>query len=200
RTATNTQGATTTPAAVHVTAAANVPPSVTISSPSEGATSAAPATVTVTASASDSDGTIASVAFFANGAPIGTDTTSPYTVSWPNVAAGAYTLTAVATDNRNATTTSTPVHITVNATPGRMNMALASNGGVASASSTYNPSYPASGAINGDRKGLNWGAGGGWTDGTPNAAPDWLEVDFNGNKLIDEVDVFSLQDSYGAPV
>jgi len=198
--ATDNQGATTTSTAVHVTAAANVPPSVSISAPSEGATYSAPATVTVSATASDSDGAIASVAFFLNGSPIGTDTTSPYSVSWPNVAAGAYTLTAVATDNRSATTTSAPVHITVNASPGRLNQALAANGGVASASSTYSPNYPASGTINGDRKGLSWGAGGGWTDGTPNAAPDWLEVDFNGNKLIDEVDVFSLQDSYGAPV
>jgi hypothetical protein len=83
----------------------------------------------------------------------------------------------------------------------RNNVALASNGGVASASSTFTPgSYPASGAINGDRKGANWGSGGGWNDAAPgNSFPDWLQVDFNGSKTINEVDVFSVQDSYASP-
>ena len=78
-------------------------------------------------------------------------------------------------------------------------MALAANGGVASASSVYSPNYAASGAINGDRRGLNFGFGGGWNDGTPNAYPDWLQVDFNGTKVIQEVNVFSMQDNYGSP-
>jgi hypothetical protein len=37
----------------------------------------------------------------------------------------------------------------------RRNVALASNGGVAVGSSTVNTSFPASAAINGDRKGVN---------------------------------------------
>ena len=78
-------------------------------------------------------------------------------------------------------------------------MALAANGGVASASSTFGGGYAPSGAINGDRTGTFWGSGGGWNDATPNAFPDWLEVDFNGTKTIDEVDVFSVQDNYQAP-
>jgi hypothetical protein len=81
-----------------------------------------------------------------------------------------------------------------------MNVALAANGGVASTSSTFTANYPASGANNGDRRGINWGSGGGWNDGTLNAAPDWLVIDFNGSKTIDEVSVFSLQDAYTAPV
>jgi hypothetical protein len=177
----------------------NVPPTVSITSPTEGATFTSPASLTVTANAADSDGTVASVAFFANGAPIGTDTTSPFSAAWNNVTAGSYTLTAVATDNQGAMTTSAAVHVAVNQPAGRVNVAAAANGGVASASSTYNPNYPASGATNGDRKGLGWGNGGGWNDGTPNAAPDWLQVDFNGSKTIDEVDVFSMQDNYSAP-
>ncbi len=44
--------------------------------------------------------------------------------------------------------------------------------------------------INGDRRGLNWGSGGGWNDGTANGWPDWLEVQFNGPQTIDEIDVF----------
>ena len=71
----------------YLAAAAAVPntsPQVSLTSPAAGATFTAPATVTVSAIASDSDG-ISSVAFYANGAPIGTDTTSPYSVSWSNV-------------------------------------------------------------------------------------------------------------------
>ena len=58
------------------------------------------------------------------------------------------------------------MNITVNQPAGRTNVALAVNGGVATASSTLNPNYPASAAINGDRRGIGWGAGGGWNDGT----------------------------------
>ena len=198
--ATDNEGATTTSGAVHVTVVNNAPPSVTVTSPAEGAAFIAPATVSVNATASDSDGSVQQVTFYANGASIGTDTTSPYSVSWSNVSAGAYTLTAIATDNLGTTTTSTAVHVTVNTVSGRMNVALASNGSVASASSTYSANYPASAAINGDRRGLNWGNGGGWSDATPNATPDWLEVAFNGAKVIDEVNVYSMQDNYSAPV
>src|SRR6185295_525358 len=85
------------------------------------------------------------------------------------------------------------------ATP-RTNVASSSNGGVATASSVLSSSYPASGTNNGDRKGLSWGSGGGWRDAEPSYSfPDWLQVDFNGSKTIDEVDVFTVQDSYASP-
>src|SRR6185295_9861522 len=60
-------------------------------------------------------------------------------------------------------------------------------------------SFAPAGAINGDRKGVNWGNGGGWNDGTPNAFPDWLQVTFNGSKTIGEIDVFSVEDNSQAP-
>ena len=78
-------------------------------------------------------------------------------------------------------------------------MALASNGGVASASSQYSSGFPVAPTIDGDRKGLNWGAGGGWNDATPGSYPDWLQVDFNGTKTIGEIDVFTVQDTYWNP-
>jgi len=80
----------------------------------------------------------------------------------------------------------------------RTNFALASNGAVASASSSYPGSAP-SGAIDGDRKGLNPGKDGYWTskDGT---SPQWLEVDFSGYKTITEIDQFTMQDDYASPV
>ncbi len=80
------------------------------------------------------------------------------------------------------------------------NVAAAVNGGVATASSTLGAGSGPGGAINGDRKGLSWGNGGGWNDGTAGTFPDWLEVDFAGPKAIDEIDVFTLQDNFNTPI
>jgi len=93
---------------------ANVSPTVSITSPTSGATYTAPASITITASASDSDGTIASVKFYQGSTLMSTDTASPYSYTWSSVAAGTYSLTAVATDDDVATTTSSAVSVTVN--------------------------------------------------------------------------------------
>lgn len=200
--ATDNRGATTTssPVSVTVSVAANVPPTVVLTAPAAGSVFTAPASTTVSANAGDSDGTVASVAFYANGSLIGTDPTSPYSVPWSAIPAGSYTLTAVATDNLGAQTTSVPVNVTVNGAAPRVNVALAANGGVAVSSSTLNANFPASAVTNGDRLGSGFGAGGAWLDATASTFPDWIEVDFNGLKLIDEVDVFGVQDTPQTPI
>ena len=66
--------------------------------------------------------------------------------------------------------------------------------------SSVDSGFGVAGAINGDRRGVNWGAGGGWQDGTPGSFPDWLQVDFAGARTITEVHLFSIQDNYAAPV
>lgn len=91
----------------------NALPSVAITTPSSGASFVAPANITINASASDSDGTVASVAFYAGATLLGTDTSSPFSVAWNNVAIGSYSLTAVATDNAGGQRTSSPVPIVV---------------------------------------------------------------------------------------
>ena len=83
--------------------------------------------------------------------------------------------------------------------PALVNVALQSNGGIVTASSTYNSAFPTASVNNGDRKGVNWGNGGGWNDATLNTYPDWVQVDFNGAKTISEIDVFTLQDNYPNP-
>jgi hypothetical protein len=93
--------------------APNVPPTVAITSPSDGVTFAAPANIAITADASDSDGSVVQVDFYQGNNVIGTSTSAPYTTTWNNVPAGSYTLTAVATDNYGATVTSAPVNVTV---------------------------------------------------------------------------------------
>lgn len=86
--------------------------------------------------------------------------------------------------------------VLVTASVPRMNVAAAANGGTATASQTHSAPYAPSGAINGDRKlYLNNNA---WSNSNA-TFPQWLQVDFNGSKTIDEIDVFSVQDNYSAP-
>ena len=91
----------------------NQPPTVSLSSPASGASFSAGTTIPVSATASDANGTVSRVQFYAGTTLIGTDTSSPYSVSWPNVATGSYTLSAVATDNAGATRTSATRTVTV---------------------------------------------------------------------------------------
>ena len=58
---------------------ADRPPSVAITSPSSGASFAAPATIPITANASDTDGTVVSVDFYSGSTRIGSSSTAPYT-------------------------------------------------------------------------------------------------------------------------
>jgi YD repeat-containing protein len=92
----------------------NITPSVSITSPTNGATFTAPASITINANANDGDGIVSRVDFYQGATLIGTDTTSPYSVTWSNVAVGSYTLTARAIDNAGAATTSAAVQIIVN--------------------------------------------------------------------------------------
>ncbi len=91
---------------------ASTPPVVELTSPASGATVAG-TTVTFAAAASDPDGTVTRVDFYANGTVRGTASLAPWSLTWQNVAAGAYRLTAVATDDSGLTTTSGAVDITV---------------------------------------------------------------------------------------
>jgi regulation of enolase protein 1 (concanavalin A-like superfamily) len=110
-------GGAQTSAAVNISigSASNQLPAVSITSPATGASFTAPASVTIAATATDTDGTIAGVDFYVGSQLVASDTSSPYTASWTNVAAGTYSLTAVARDNSGGTRTSTAVSVTVNA-------------------------------------------------------------------------------------
>jgi hypothetical protein len=91
----------------------NKPPTVSLTSPANGAVFRMPVTISLAASASDADGSVTKVEFFRSGTKLGQDTSAPYTIQWQVGSAGTKTLTARATDNSGASTTSSPVTITV---------------------------------------------------------------------------------------
>lgn len=84
--------------------------------------------------------------------------------------------------------------ITAESTP-PINVALSANGGTAVASSyfsdwywgTFLPSY----VNDGLRRSINNAV---WADNTHHTFPDWIEVDFNGSKTINEIDIITQQD------
>ena len=99
------------------TIATGIAPTVSITAPANSSTYYAPATVNIAATASDADGSVAKVEFYRGATKLGEDTTAPYEYIATGQAMGSYTLTAVATDNQNYTTTSAGIAITVSAPP-----------------------------------------------------------------------------------
>ena len=95
--------------------ATNQPPVVSLAA--GGSTGVVGAPITLSATATD-DESIASVQFFDGTTAIGTDTTAPFSVNWTPSVTGVHTLTARATDNGGATTTSAPVSVTINTSTG----------------------------------------------------------------------------------
>jgi hypothetical protein len=92
----------------------NQPPTVSITSPADGASFTAPADITVDATASDADGSVARVDFFINGNLAGSDATSPYSFTHTGVPAGTYALVARAVDDQDVFADD-EVNVTVNA-------------------------------------------------------------------------------------
>ena len=93
----------------------NLPPTVSLTSPTNGQAFVTGQVVTLSATATDSDGSVASVAFTVDGVTVGTDTTAPYSINW-TATPGSHTVSAKATDGGGKSATTSPVTITVNGT------------------------------------------------------------------------------------
>lgn len=113
--ATDNAGNQTLSSVVVVTLTGNTPPTVSITTPSNGLLTNSGSAVSLTAQAADADGTVASVRFLANGIVVGSATTAPFAATWTPTAPGNYTLVAQATDDSGNVTSSTPITITVSA-------------------------------------------------------------------------------------
>jgi hypothetical protein len=98
----------------------NLPPVVRILSPTNNARFPVATNVTIGVKAADADGVVKSVELLAGVKSLGVVPLpfSPglFRLTWTNVPAGGYDLTAVATDDQGASSTSPPVHITVGTT------------------------------------------------------------------------------------
>jgi len=139
--ATDDGGASTTSAIVNITVLSgpptNLPPVVRIISPANGSVFHAPIDIPIFAYADDADGLVSSVGFFAGTNSLGLGQRVPvvtplasggiviggpvppiyptnlFFLIWSNAPVGTYALTAVATDNGGASTTSDPVKIAI---------------------------------------------------------------------------------------
>jgi uncharacterized repeat protein (TIGR02059 family) len=91
----------------------NKRPVIRISNPHKGNSYANLSTITIDAIASDPDGVISKVEFYNGSSKLVEVTSAPYTYIWKDVVPGSYTVTAIATDNLNDTTKSSPVEFIV---------------------------------------------------------------------------------------
>ena len=99
----------------------NVPPTVTIVAPTNGAIFTAPAAIQICADARDTNGYVDYVEFFAGTTKIGARTNclpcasiqNPFCIVWSDAPVGEHTLTAKVTDNQGAIKVSEPVHVSV---------------------------------------------------------------------------------------
>jgi RHS repeat-associated protein len=98
-------------------AMANVLPQVKILSVESNG--ASPATIKLDADATDSDGSIAKVEFFSGTTLIGTAMQAPFTFTWTGAAAGAYSVTAKATDNLGASSVTVATSVVVGSSPAK---------------------------------------------------------------------------------
>ena len=91
----------------------DVPPSVSLTAPNNGAIFAAQTNVRLNALATDVDGTISKVEFFNGKTKLGESHTAPFSLTLGELPAGKYQLTAKATDNQGKAISSSPIRITV---------------------------------------------------------------------------------------
>ncbi len=114
-TVTDSNGNTANSNGINVTVNAISLPTISITAPITAANAVVGSPVTVTANAAPgSSGSITRVDFFADGIPIGTDTSSPYSIAWIPTAAGAPNISARVTDSNGVTATAVSVPIIVN--------------------------------------------------------------------------------------
>ncbi len=117
--ATDNEGASTTSSSVSITVEEAPQPNLapTISLTTDKSVYTEGDVVSILATASDSDGSVSLVEFYNGTQKLGEDNSAPYSFNWNIVSSGTYVITAKATDNESASTTSSFVSITVEEAP-----------------------------------------------------------------------------------
>jgi plastocyanin len=98
-------------------ASAGVPPGVFITSPTAGAVFSEPANVTIEVTATNSANTVTNVQFLVGQSVLTNETASPFSTVTDGLAAGDYTLSAIASDNMGLTATNSVVISVVTPSP-----------------------------------------------------------------------------------
>ncbi|WP_242203555.1 BNR-4 repeat-containing protein [Aestuariivivens insulae] len=161
----------------------NNPPTVTLTSPTNGAQFDEGTTISIAADASDSDGYITKVEFFdvvgATNTLLYTDTTAPYSYNWNGASVGDHTIRAKAFDDLGATKTYAN-DITVNSTSSETNLAI---------NNLFDFSKEQNGnkAVNAvdDDTNTYWAA---------KKYAQWIELDFGADKAITRSELVCLND------
>ncbi|MBN7813047.1 right-handed parallel beta-helix repeat-containing protein [Algoriphagus sp. H41] len=96
-----------------ITVRENLPPTVTLTAPTDGAVLDLGDDVLLSATPSDPEGRVQKVEFFANGSLVATLTAAPYEFNWESPSAGNYAVKAVVTDDAAQTGESAEATITV---------------------------------------------------------------------------------------
>ncbi|ARV14364.1 glycosyl hydrolase [Polaribacter sp. SA4-12] len=91
----------------------NLSPTIGITSPNEGAAFREGEEITIVTVANDLDGTVSLVEFFDGTTKIGEKASAPFNFILKNAIVGSHEITAVATDNNDAKTSSKPVTVSV---------------------------------------------------------------------------------------
>jgi len=96
-----------------VSASGNLSPTISITSPSDGLSIKEGVAISINTIASDLDGSVTVVKFFDGSTKLGEDTVAPFNFVWNGASIGNHQLTAEATDNLGAKSTSVAVAVSV---------------------------------------------------------------------------------------
>jgi hypothetical protein len=127
--ATDNLGAIGKSSAASVSVVNDAPPTVSLTAPTNGQIFYVGQPIGLAATAADSDGTVSKVDFLVDGNVLASTGSSPYAYTWTGASAGTHTISARATDNIGAATTSSSVTITVAANnPPTVSLTAPANG------------------------------------------------------------------------
>ncbi|WP_405566085.1 glycosyl hydrolase [Polaribacter sp. Asnod6-C07] len=98
---------------VLVSSGGNIKPTISITSPSNNTSFKEGEDITISVTATDLDGTVTLVEFFNGTTKLGEDTSAPFSFSWMEASIGTHKITAIATDNLGAQTTSEEISVDV---------------------------------------------------------------------------------------
>ncbi len=108
----------------------NLPPTISVISPTNGAVLAAPASVTIQTTPADSDGSVTNVQFLLGTTVISNRPVAPFIATTNNLAAGTYTISAIVSDNLGAKGTNSVAFSVVSPAPLAISSLTAAAGSV----------------------------------------------------------------------